>query len=84
VKGTASATSNSTNFTLTAPFSKKTAYLAMTIARSTDNGSTVGTLGCTYINGGSNILQTEKSIGSTSAWTASGTKDVYFEIMYEI
>ena len=85
VKGSASATSNSTNFTLTAPFSKKTvSLLAMTIARSTDNGSTVSSLGCTYINGGSNILQTEKAIGNTSAWTASGIKDVYFEIMYEI
>lgn len=80
----AAATSNSTAFTITLPFTAKNAS-SHSCSLAVDNGSGVATQGYMTLAAGSNIATLFKSPQSgAGAWTASNGKAVRFEITYEI
>ena len=83
-KVTGSGTSNATSFTITLPFSPLQSLDNFAMVYVADNGANPSTPGHLKSTTGSKTLSAYKTFFS-GAWTASGSKDIYFgTIIYEI
>lgn len=79
-------TSNSTAFTLTAPFTAATVGngVWLTTTFFTDNSAQSATPGRANINTASDTINLYTTMTSAGTWTASGTKAANFTLIYEV